>query len=261
MMFWSEQGGDGARGVTVNAASRAALLAELEARLAAGTGFSVATLNLDHVVKLRQTAAFREAYLAQTHVTADGNPIVWLMRLAGREVELVTGSDLVDPVAALAARLGAEVALVGSTQTTLSLAGEELARRHPGFRTVATISPPMGFDPVGPAADALIADIRRSGARLCLVALGAPKQEIFAARAQAALPDVGFLSIGAGLDFIAGSQRRAPPIMRRFAAEWLWRLVTDPGRLAVRYAACAGSLPGLTLEALRCRGAAGKADA
>jgi exopolysaccharide biosynthesis WecB/TagA/CpsF family protein len=261
MMFWSDQDGSEGHGVTVNVASRAGLLDDIEARLASGSGFSIATLNLDHVVKLRQSPEFRAAYLAQTHVTADGNPIVWLMRVAGREVELVTGSDLVDPVAAIAARLGAGVALVGSTEGVLTRAADELAQRHPGFRAVAALAPPMGFDPAGPMADALIEDIRQSGARLCLVALGAPKQELFAARAQAALPEVGFLSIGAGLDFIAGSQRRAPPIVRRFAAEWVWRLVTDPGRLAGRYAACARSLPGLTVEALRSRGAADKARA
>jgi N-acetylglucosaminyldiphosphoundecaprenol N-acetyl-beta-D-mannosaminyltransferase len=261
MMFWSDHDEDQARGVTVNVAAQDGLLRDMEARLLAGRGFAVATLNLDHVVKLRKNAAFREAYLSQTHVTADGNPIVWLMRVAGRHVDLVTGSDLVDPVAALAARLGVGVAMVGSTETALATAAQELSRRHPGFRTVATLSPPMGFDPAGPAADALIAEIRRSEARLCFVALGAPKQEVFAARARAELPEVGFLSIGAGLDFIAGSQRRAPAIVRRFASEWLWRLVTDPGRLAGRYAACAGSLPGLTVAALRSRGAAGKAGA
>ncbi len=262
MMFWSGQDEIPGRGVTVNVPSRAALMQDMEERMRNGSGFAVATLNLDHVVKLRQSAAFRDAYLAQTHVTADGNPIVWLMRLAGREVELVTGSDLVDPVAGLAARIGAPVAMIGSTEAALAGATAELSRRHPGFQTVATLSPPMGFDPAGPMADSLIEQIGRSGARLCFVALGAPKQEVFAARARATLPEVGFLSIGAGLDFIAGSQRRAPPIVRRFAGEWLWRLATDPGRLGRRYAACAGSLPGLTVEAIRCRGGAGgKADA
>lgn len=262
MMFWSGQDEFPGRGVTVNVPSRAALMRDMEDRMRSGVGFAVATLNLDHVVKLRQSAPFRDAYLAQTHVTADGNPIVWLMRLAGREVELVTGSDLVDPIAGLAARVGAPVAMIGSTEAALAGATAELSRRHPGFRAVATLSPPMGFDPTGPMADGLIEEIGRSGARLCFVALGAPKQEVFAARARAALPEVGFLSIGAGLDFIAGSQRRAPPIVRRLAGEWLWRLATDPGRLGRRYAACAGSLPGLTVAAIRCRGgASGKADA
>jgi N-acetylglucosaminyldiphosphoundecaprenol N-acetyl-beta-D-mannosaminyltransferase len=111
----------------------------------------------------------------------------------------------------------------------------------------------FGFDPFGMEADACIEALRRSGARVCFLALGAPKQEIFAARAQAALPEVGFLSIGAGLDFLAGSQTRAPLWMRRWALEWLWRAVGDPKRLAMRYVRCAMLMPGLTLDGLRQR--------
>ena len=71
-----------------------------EARLGAGRGFSVATLNLDHAVQLRRNPAFRSAYAAHSHVTADGNPVVWLSRLAGqREVSLVPGSELIAPLA------------------------------------------------------------------------------------------------------------------------------------------------------------------
>ena len=54
-----------------------------------------------------------------------------------------------------------------------------------------------------------------SGARICLLALGAPKQEILAARGFARHPQLGFLSIGAGLDFIAGHQTRAPVWVRK----------------------------------------------
>ena len=68
------------------------LLADVEARMQNGEGFSVATLNLDHVVKLRHYEAFRAAYLEQTHITADGNPIVWLCNLSGEDVSLVPGS-------------------------------------------------------------------------------------------------------------------------------------------------------------------------
>ena len=111
----------------------------------------------------------------------------------------------------------------------------------------------MGFDPTGEEANACIEALNASGAGLCFLALGAPKQEIFAAHAQARLPHMGFMSIGAGLDFIAGRQRRAPKIVRRFAAEWLWRLSLDPGRLFKRYAACIAVLPGLCVTALQIR--------
>lgn len=253
MMLWSPPLESEGRQVAISAPCRAALLSDLAERMQRTEGFSLATLNLDHVVKLRQNPDFRAAYLAQTHVTADGNPIVWLSRLAGQKIDLIPGSDLVDPVAALAAQRGVRVAMLGTTDEALAKAAEVLAHRHPGLNVVLQLAPPMGFDPDGSAADAAITAVAQSGAGLCYLALGAPKQEIFAARAHACLPHVGFLSIGAGLDFVAGTQRRAPRVVRRLAAEWLWRLAGDPARLARRYGACLAVLPGLTLAALRVR--------
>ncbi len=235
-------------------ATQDALLADLAARLTAGAGFAVATPNLDHVVKLRRDAAFRAAYARQTHVVADGNPIVWLQRLAGRPVDLVTGSDLIAPLMALAARLQVPVAFVGSRDAVLEGAAARLTAAHPGLRIVAKIAPPYGFDPNSAAADACLDQMGASGARLCLLAFGAPKQEMLAARGRDRLPGCGFVSIGAGLDFIAGAETRAPVWVRRLALEWLWRMVTDWRRLAGRYRDCALVLPGLTLAAWQQRG-------
>ena len=253
MMIWSERDA-GQAPVVVTVSNRDALLADLRQRFETATGFSVATLNLDHVVKLRRDPAFRAAYARQTHVTADGNPIVWLSRLAGqRDIRLVPGSELVDPVAGLAVQCGADVALFGATDTSLAAAAHALEARHPGLKVVSRQAPPMGFDPEGALADEAIAAIGASGARLVFVALGAPKQERFAARALECLPQVGFLSIGAGLDFLSGAQKRAPQWVQTLCAEWLWRMASDPRRLATRYGACLAALPGLTLRAVTAR--------
>ena len=250
MMIWNEQEG---HTVTVTVRDRDTLLADLRHRFRAHQGFSVATLNLDHVVKLRRDPQFRAAYAAQTHVTADGNPIVWLSRLAGQQVSLVPGSELIDPLAEVAAQEAVPVALFGATPAALQAAAAELTQRFAGIEIVLQHAPEMGFDPQGAAADEGIAALEASGAGLCFLALGAPKQEIFASHASAALPQVGFVSIGAGLDFIAGTQRRAPVWVRAIAAEWLWRLLSNPVRLAARYASCLAALPGLTGKALRVR--------
>lgn len=239
--------------ISINAPSAASLLPALERTLVSGRGFTLATVNLDHLVKLRLSSAFREAYAAQTFVVADGNPIVWLSRLGQNPVDLVPGCELVEPLCALAARRGLPVALVGSTPEALDAAAERLEKAHPGLRIALRHAPAFGFDPEGPEADACIEEIRRSGARLCFLALGAPKQEIFAARAHAALGNCGFASVGAGVDFIAGTQRRAPVWMRRASLEWVWRLATSPRRLGRRYAMCAMILPAMALNALRAR--------
>lgn len=236
-------------GVLITTPTRAALLAEVEALMTARRGFALATLNLDHLVKLGRDPAFRAAYAAQTHVVADGNPVVWLQRLAGRPVDLVPGSELITPLVAMAARLGVPIALLGSTAQTLALTSARLMADHPLLSIVACIAPPQGFDPATEAGEAALAQLAQTGARLCFLALGAPKQEILAARGHTLLPQTGFVSIGAGLDFIAGTQKRAPLWVRRIAMEWLWRMALSPRRLARRYFDCALILPGLALTA------------
>lgn len=238
----------------VNFPTEAALLADVDKRLKAGQGFAIATLNLDHVVKMRRNSGFRRAYLAHSHVVADGNPIVWLSRLAGHDqIALVPGSELIEPVAALAARLRTPLALLGSTETVLEAAASQLTAKYPGLEVAVCLAPPYGFDPESAAADALLDRVAGSGARICLLALGAPKQEVLAARGLARHPQLGFLSIGAGLDFIAGHQVRAPVWVRRIAMEWLWRMLSNPRRLARRYLDCALVLPSLTGAALAAR--------
>jgi exopolysaccharide biosynthesis WecB/TagA/CpsF family protein len=251
------QSGSGARSVgfvsptplaTVEGAgiTHATLAATVEAvadQAEAGRSFTVFTLNLDHVVKLRRDRAFRSAYARATVVTADGAPVVWLARRQHSAIERATGADLVVPLAREAARRRLSVFLFGSSDAVLARAGAHLAAvTGHTLDIVGTEAPPRGFDPEGPVADAALERIARSGARLCFLALGAPKQELFAARAQARGIPAGFVCIGAGLDFLAGHQSRAPQWMQRHGLEWVWRLGSDPRRLARRYADCAVAL-------------------
>ena len=72
--------------VRINCHDSDSLLAEVRQRLADGRGFAIATINVDHLQRLADEAAFRRAYAAHDLVCADGNPIVWLSRIAGRPV-------------------------------------------------------------------------------------------------------------------------------------------------------------------------------
>ncbi len=239
--------------IRVNVANTAALLAQVKQRLAQRSGFALATINLDHLVKLAHSAEFRASYAAHDLIVADGNPIVWLSHLARRPVSLVPGSDMVLPLAQAAANAGVGVALIGSTQAALDAACEHLMRTVPGLIVTLKIAPAMGFDPRGEAADRILREIAARDIGLCFIALGAPKQEAFAARGRALAPRTGFASVGAGLDFLAGSQNRAPRWVRAIAMEWLWRALSSPRRLIPRYAACAAILPGQISAALRLR--------
>lgn len=205
-----------------------------------GKSFSAVTLNLDHLVKLRSSAAFRKAYRYASFITADGEPVAKLARRQNTGIVRTTGADLVVPLTAAAAKAGVPVYLFGTSPVVIQRAGADLSERSGGTLDIAgSASPAHDFNPEGPEADAALDLIAASGAKLCLVALGAPKQEIFSARAVARGVNCGFVNIGAALDFLVGAQVRAPKLMQRSGLEWLWRLASSPRRLAGRYFSCA----------------------
>ncbi|WP_435661246.1 WecB/TagA/CpsF family glycosyltransferase [Leisingera caerulea] len=241
------------RRVAVNMPGRALLEAEIRARFKARQGFALATVNLDHLVKLAQSPAFLAAYQAQDLVVADGRPIVWLSRIAGRPVELMPGSDLVLPLCRLAAEAGVPVALAGSTEEALADAAAALTAEVPGLDIAWCHAPSGRFDPEGEEADRILQRLDETGIGLCFLALGAPKQERLAQRGRRLAPGTGFASIGAGLDFLGGHQKRAPAWVRAIAMEWLWRALSSPSRLLPRYAKCLAVLPGQILKAWRIR--------
>jgi exopolysaccharide biosynthesis WecB/TagA/CpsF family protein len=237
-------------GVAVNVSSMSEAVSSILAAAQSGDSFSVYTLNLDHVAQLRQHPDFRAAYRRARFVTADGFPIVVLGRLAGTQIERTTGADLVEPVCEQAGRNGIPLFFLGSNSLTLHRTIRRLSERFTGLEIVGSYSPRAHFDPYSLEADRSIDEIRVSGARICFVALGAPKQEIFAARCLDELPGVGLLCIGAALDFIAHTQDRAPAITQKIGLEWAWRMLHNPRRLGPRYARCIAIIPGLVARSL-----------
>ena len=210
---------------------------------------NVFTLNLDHIVKLRKDAMFRGAYRRAGLITADGFPIVMACSLQGKSVSRVTGSDLIAPICAEAVRCGKSIYLFGSSLQVLIKASRLLHERNPGLAIAGAFAPPQGFNPRSADARRCIETIGNSGADLCFVALGAPKQELFADHGKSLLPNISFVCVGGGLDFIAGAQVRAPHWMRRCGLEWLWRAAGDPQRLLYRYLLCMVALPGFLARA------------
>lgn len=219
--------------------------------IGSGGSFSVFTLNLDHIVKLRSDPLFAQAYKRARIVLADGFPIALAGRLQGRTVSRTAGSDLIDPLCAEASRSGISVVFFGSSFASLVGAAKRLQTRHTGLSIAGVYSPSPAYDVLSADANEGIEFIRSSGAQICFVALGAPKQELFADRCAREIEGVSFVCIGAGLDFLAGHQRRAPHVFRSLGCEWVWRLLSNPHRLAKRYLDCFLVFPSVVRSGLR----------
>jgi len=226
-------------GQAITVATMGEAIAETIARTKAGPSFCFFTLNLDHLVKRRDNAAFRDAYRKADIVSADGAPVAVIARRQSPRIERVTGADLVKPLVIAAAEQGIPIGLFGTSGAVLALSAARMKEWAPGLDVVFSESPKLGFDPTAREAEEAGLRMQKAGAKLVFIALGAPKQELFAAHMAERTRGIGFICIGAALDFIAGTQPRSPVILRALGMEWAWRLITNPRRMARRYAACA----------------------
>jgi N-acetylglucosaminyldiphosphoundecaprenol N-acetyl-beta-D-mannosaminyltransferase len=217
----------------------------------AGDGGYVVTPNVDHVCMAEQDAALVDAYARSSLSLVDGKPLVWLARAVGTPVpEKISGSDLARPLMARAAAEGLSVFLLGAKEGVGARAAEILVAEHPGLKVAGVLSPPMGFEKdEGQNADVVRA-VRESGAGLVIVALGAPKQELWMARHADVLAPAVLLGLGGTLDFIAGNVKRAPAWMSDAGLEWLYRLAQEPRRMASRYLVRDRAFAGIALRAV-----------
>ena len=168
-------------------------------------------------------------------VTPDGQPVRWALNsLYGAGLtDRVYGPTLTLEVLRGCAAEGLPIYLYGSTTDTLDRLVPRLVEMFPGLKIAGT--EPSKFRTANPGEDAEIADrIRSSGARVVLVGLGCPRQEVFA-YAMRPLVDAPLLAVGAAFDYHAGQLRTPPPWMQQRGLEWLWRLGLEPGRLWKRY--------------------------
>lgn len=213
--------------------------------------------NAHSLVEANRSPSLR-AILNEDVVEPDGVPLVWLARRRGTAAERVCGPDFLPALVSRGIPLGRSHFFLGGAPGV----PEELARRlgeeYPGVRVVGTFSPP--FRPATPQEDeALVAQINSAHPDYVWVGLGAPKQDLWVAAHRPLLTASALLAVGAAFDFHAGKKRRAPRWMQRTGTEWLFRLITEPRRLAVRYTVVNARFLWLVLtEGLRRRSDRGK---
>jgi N-acetylglucosaminyldiphosphoundecaprenol N-acetyl-beta-D-mannosaminyltransferase len=200
----------------------------------AGRGGAVFTPNVDHIVMAESNERFRQAYAGANLSLVDGTPVFWASRVLGTPLpEKVSGSDLVVPLARRAAEQGWRVYLLGGAPGVAAEAAERLRLVH-GTNVVGHDDAMISLSG-NDGERAVIDRIRRARPNLLLVALGAPKQELFTQRVRDAIRPAVAVAIGASLDFVTGRVTRAPRWMSTLGLEWVYRLAQEPRRLWRRY--------------------------
>jgi N-acetylglucosaminyldiphosphoundecaprenol N-acetyl-beta-D-mannosaminyltransferase len=211
-------------------------LGAIEAMVATRSGGVVLTPNVDHVVMAGHDARFREAYARADLSLADGMPVVWASRLLGQPLPAkISGSDLVLPLMERANGGRWRVFLLGGGPGVADEAAKRLEARFPDLVIAGTLAPRIDMSEPASCRAEVVQSVRAARADVVLVALGAPKQELWIAESAEALRPAVLLGVGAAVDFIAGTVPRAPAWISVSGLEWLYRLAREPRRLWKRY--------------------------
>ena len=195
----------------------------------------VCVVSVHGLVVAQRDPVIRHALNHCGMATEDGMPLVWWSQLAGfPRARRVCGSDLLDDVCAFGVPRKFRHYFYGASPQVLEQLIDRLQKRHPGLCVAGYRSP--AFRPLTPEEDAAdIAAINEAETDFVWVGLGMPKQEKWMVEHLGKINATALIGIGAAFDFHAGTKPRAPLWMQHAGLEWLFRLMTEPRRLAHRY--------------------------
>ncbi len=222
-------------GVPFDKISTSESLSLIEQMIASGRPHYAATANVDFVVQASHDVELRRILGDADLVLCDGMPLLWASRLLGNPLpERVAGSDLVPLLLADAELKGWRIFFLGGSEDSLARAAENVRARHPRLQLVGAYSPP--FKPLLEMDHAdIVRRVRDARPDILLVAFGCPKQEKWISMQFRNTGVPLSIGVGATIDFLAGSVRRAPVWMQRTGLEWVFRLLQEPRRLFRRY--------------------------
>lgn len=196
----------------------------------------VVTPNVDHIVKLEGNARFQNAYENAGLVLVDGTPIMWIAKWYGTPLkEKITGPRLTDKIFELASQKGYGVFILGAGDGVAEIAAQKMRQKYSNCNVVGTYSPQYGFEKNRQETNNIIQKINQCKPDLLVAGMGSPKTEIFLNEHIQDLDTHVAVSIGAAIDFMAGTVERCPEWINKIGMEWFYRFVKEPRRMFKRY--------------------------
>ncbi|AUI51861.1 WecB/TagA/CpsF family glycosyltransferase [Arthrobacter crystallopoietes] len=175
--------------------------------------------------------------------TIDGRWLSAILKLAGRQHDVLTGREIVEAV--FQRHVQGRIAVVGSSVQS----HERLSVLRPNW---LCIGGSFGTEVDLEKLEEVTKRITEYGASVVFVALGSPKQEAWG-RYLADRANVTVIGIGGAIETVVGLRKPPSKGIQRVGAEWLQRTIQDPVRFLPRIVQALSVMPRLVLEALTIR--------
>jgi len=194
----------------------------------------LSTPNLNFTVMAQDDLDFYNSVIHSDLVVADGMPLIWVARLLNLPIyERVAGSDLFAHLMNEPRERKIRVFFFGGETGIAQKAHHELNKTSPGMESCGFYDP--GFVAIEQMSTEVVIDhINACNPDFIVVALGAKKGQRWIMHNREKLNAPVISHLGAVINFVAGSVKRAPEKWQRFGIEWLWRIKQEP-KLYRRY--------------------------
>ena len=195
-----------------------------------GTG-----INLNQLYLMQHNADFANAIDHAVLCPPDGTSIMWIAGWMGTPLkQKVVGPSVTLALCELAAQKHYKVFILGGKEGSAEKALENIRKKYGEFEA-AYYCPPFGFEKDEAETSKIVRLLTESHSDILLMALSAPKQEIFVEKYRGEFGIPVTFGAGIAIDYFAGRIKQAPKWINKIGMEWLYRMFQEPKRLFERY--------------------------
>jgi N-acetylglucosaminyldiphosphoundecaprenol N-acetyl-beta-D-mannosaminyltransferase len=208
------------------------ILDVIEANLFSRTYFSFSYANSFIALTARQNVSLRNDIAEFSALFPDGIGIYWASKFLYGKLDLkerVNGTDLYYKILDLAQKSNYKIFFFGGSDKAASLLYQNLKMIYPNLIIGGIIPKGESFD------EQILGKMNQTNSDMLFLGLGTPYQEKWIASFGKKTNIPIQIAVGSGIDFLSGTYKRAPKVMRNIGLEWLYRLFLEPKRLWKRY--------------------------
>ena len=188
----------------------------------------IVTPNPEIILSAQNDEKIKDVLNSADLAIPDGVSILKAAKKLGQPIkERVTGVDFTFEALKYLAECGKSAYFLGAKPGIAEAAAKNISEQIPGLKIA-------GFGDgyfKKEEESSVIEQINSSGADFLCLALGAPKQELFAFEHAGELCCKAAIGVGGAFDVWSGTLKRAPLFYQKLGIEWLYRLIQEPARI------------------------------